>query len=267
MTAINPKKTGISYQESLSKELLDESKKNATPKEYSIVNGETHTKEKKKLGIITIGQSPRLDITRDLIPMLSDDFSIIEKGALDDFTYEQVMQNFAPSDEDLVLVSRMRDGRQAKFAEKYIIDLVQKAIEDVEEQGCEVVALMCTGEFPELKTKSILLRPQEIVYDLLKCIAKDKKLGIVAPDESQIDQTYETWRGVAKELSIVSASPYLDNVAFEESVDNLLQENVDLIYLNCMGYSAAMKKAVENLTGKSIILPRTLIARIIKELA
>ena len=67
-----------------------------------------------KIGAITIGQAPRTDITRDILPLLPDYMTLTEYGALDDMTYEEVMSQFAPSEDDEVLVSRMRDGRSRR---------------------------------------------------------------------------------------------------------------------------------------------------------
>ena len=43
-----------------------------------------------KIGAITIGQAPRTDITRDILPLLPDYMTLTEYGALDDMTYEEV---------------------------------------------------------------------------------------------------------------------------------------------------------------------------------
>ena len=37
--------------------------------------------------------------------------------------------------------------------------------------------------------------------------------------------------------------------------------------LDCIGYTVEMKERVQALTGKSVLLPRTLAARVVKELA
>ena len=54
-----------------------------------------------KIGAITIGQAPRTDITRDILPLLPDYMTLTEYGALDDMTYEEVMsqiyRTFYPS--------------------------------------------------------------------------------------------------------------------------------------------------------------------------
>ena len=94
-----------------------------------------------KIGAITIGQAPRTDITRDILPLLPDYMTLTEYGALDDMTYEEVMSQFAPSEDDEVLVSRMRDGRQAKFTERFIRPLVQKKIDQAEAEGVSAIIL------------------------------------------------------------------------------------------------------------------------------
>ncbi len=73
-----------------------------------------------KIGAITIGQAPARISPEISCRCLPDYMTLTEYGALDDMTYEEVMSQFAPSEDDEVLVSRMRDGRQAKFTERFI---------------------------------------------------------------------------------------------------------------------------------------------------
>lgn len=79
--------------------------------------------------------------------------TLIEYGALDDMTYEEVMSRFAPSEDDEVLVSRMRDGRQAKFTERFIRPLVQKKIDQAEAEGVSAIILFCTRRFSGIQTQ------------------------------------------------------------------------------------------------------------------
>ena len=102
-----------------------------------------------KIAAITIGQSPRPDIMKDVRPILPDYMELVEYGALDDMTYEQIMAQFSPSEDDEILVSRMRDGRQAKFTERFVTPYVQKKITQAEEEGASAIILLCTGVFPE----------------------------------------------------------------------------------------------------------------------
>ena len=74
----------------------------------------------KKLGLITIGQSPRTDVTPDLAPIFGPDIQLCQAGALDGMTAQEIAA-FAPEEGDYVLISRLRDGSSAVFAEKHIL--------------------------------------------------------------------------------------------------------------------------------------------------
>ena len=121
-----------------------------------------------KIGAITIGQAPRTDITRDILPLLPDYMTLTEYGALDDMTYEEVMSQFAPSEDDEVLVSRMRDGRQAKFTERFIRPLVQQKIDQAEAEGVSAIILFCTGVFPEFRHQVLFIEPQPLNWRAIK---------------------------------------------------------------------------------------------------
>ena len=48
-----------------------------------------------RLGLITIGQSPRQDIVQDMLPILGSSHELLQRGALDNLTATQ-LQNLAP---------------------------------------------------------------------------------------------------------------------------------------------------------------------------
>ena len=81
--------------------------------------------EPKLLAAITIGQAPRTDVTADILPMLPPHVTLREYGALDELTWEQVMDAFHPAPGEQVLVSRMRDGRQVRMTEGYVLPRLQ----------------------------------------------------------------------------------------------------------------------------------------------
>ena len=72
-----------------------------------------------KIGALTIGQSPR----NDLIPEIEAFFKgaeIIQLGALDGLSKEQIA-DLAPSGDDEILVSKLKDDSWALMAESKII--------------------------------------------------------------------------------------------------------------------------------------------------
>lgn len=131
-------------------------------------------KQQIKIGAVTIGQAPRTDITADILPLLPQEIQLVEYGALDDYSYEEVIAEFDPHPDDEVLVSRMRDGRQAKFTERFITPLVQKKIDQAEADGVSAVILFCTGVFPAFKHRGLFLEPQPLFHAVAEKLAGGK---------------------------------------------------------------------------------------------
>ena len=213
----------------------------------------------KILAAITIGQAPRVDITADILPLLPQHVTLREYGALDDFTLEEIERRFAPAEGDEVLVSRMRDGRQARFAERFVTPLVQQKIDQAEAEGADATILFCTGVFPQFRHKKLFLEPQPLFHDAVQ------KVGVLVPMEEQIAQGYQFWGESGVDVEIACASPYgaFDRVV--EAAKAFKGRELAFLCADCMGYSVAMKRAVETETGLSVLLPRTLAVRILCE--
>jgi len=100
------------------------------------------------VGFLTIGQSPRTDVLSDIQEYLKG-LEIVEAGALDGLTREYIETNLAPRAGETLLVTRMRDGSEVIIAEERILPLMQERVRWLEEQGVEVIAVLCSGSFPE----------------------------------------------------------------------------------------------------------------------
>ena len=222
--------------------------------------------KQKILGAITIGQAPRVDITKDILPLLPEHVLLREYGALDDFTYEEIMTRFAPASGDQILVSRMRDGRQVEFAERFVTPLVQEKINQAEKEGADAIVLFCTGEFPRFEHTVILLEPKPLFCAVVEKLADGKKIGIMVPMPEQIEQAEQFWRTNGVDVMVTSASPYLEFEKIQEAARFFTGQDLAFICTDCMGYSSAMKEAIEEVTGLPVILPRTLVVRILNEL-
>ena len=84
----------------------------------------------KKIGAITVGQSPRVDLIPEIQPILGDSVEIIQAGALDGLSKEEIAK-FVPRPGENVLVSRLTDGTSATFGESYILPRLQLCIDDL----------------------------------------------------------------------------------------------------------------------------------------
>ena len=222
--------------------------------------------KQRRLGFITIGQSPRADIMEDVTKFITKDIEVVERGALDKYTYEEIKDKFSPSKEDTFLVSRMRNGRQVEIAEEKIHLLLQNCVNELNQESCSVILIMCTGSIPELKSTSLLISPQKVLHNMIKNVGINGKIGVFVPKEDQKDDIHRTWNEKGIEIETVFASPYASIENIKKEAEKFKQDSIKLIFMDCMGYSEKMKLIVKQVTDKPVITPRTLITKIALEM-
>lgn len=219
-----------------------------------------------KIGAITIGQSPRVDVTSDIIKIFNGKIEFLESGGLDGLSKEEI-KKFEPEKGDYVLVSKLIDGTSVTFAEKHIIPRLQQCIFDLENQGVSLIMFFCTGKFPStFESKVPIIFPCHILDQLVPILSKDSSIIVVTPSELQIEQAENKWMEFVKDVKVVAASPYENEERIEEVAKSLKDEDADLIVLDCIGYSQKMKEAVYKESGKNVVLSRTMLARVISEI-
>jgi protein AroM len=221
----------------------------------------------KKLGAITIGQSPRDDVIPEMVPYLGDDVEIIQAGALDGLSYEEILK-FEPEGDDYVLVSKLRDGRSVKFAERFILPRLQACIDKLESEGADVILFICTGVFPDIfKSSKVILYPQKILHGVTPRLIDKGKIAVITPDKEQIEQSLKKWSETGAEVIVVNGSPYGEETELEDAINELNKNNnIDIIVMDCIGYTQAMKRKVSKGTGKPVVLARTIVARVLGEI-
>ncbi|MCI6004842.1 MAG: AroM family protein [Blautia sp.] len=220
-----------------------------------------------KIGAVTIGQAPRVDVTADILRIFDDSLELVQAGGLDGLTREEIAE-FAPGKDDYVLVSRLQDGSSVTFAERYILPRLQDAITKMEEEGCSLIMMFCTGSFPEtLSTKKIpMIYPCELLNRLVPLMTKKSSIICMTPSPLQTEQCENKWRNYVKEVKAIAASPYGEWEALEQAAEEVKNMDADLIVLDCIGYTQKMKEMFAEKTGKKVVLPRTLLARVVSEL-
>ena len=110
-----------------------------------------------KIGAITIGQSPRVDLTPEIVEYMGK-VEVLEAGGLDGLSKEEIAK-FKPAEGDYVLTSRLNDGSSVVFAERYILPQLQQCIYNLETKGAQLIVFYCTGEFPQFHSNVPLLFP------------------------------------------------------------------------------------------------------------
>jgi protein AroM len=220
----------------------------------------------KKIGMLTIGQSPRSDILPPLRKILGEGFEIIEAGALDDLTREDLEHiDFRP--DDYLLVSRMRDGTEVMITKRLILPMLQERIRQLEKEGVRLTVIMCTGKFPKFESKGLVVTPQEILKGVLEATLKEGKLAVVYPAREQTRMADSAFGRDGIEIYADHLSPYEGEGDVGALAERLAEQDIDLILLNCFGFSSRVKTTVAEKTGKPVIVSNALVARVLKELA
>ena len=217
-----------------------------------------------KIGAVTVGQAPRVDVTADILPLLPG-VELLEKGGLDGLKREDIAA-FQPEEGDYVLVSRLTDGSSVTFAEKYVLPRLQKAITELEDAGCRLILFFCTGDFPDtFQSRVPLLFPSRVLKGVAPAISS-RKTAIVNPSPLQKDQCLEKWSPYLREPVSFAVSPYEGEEGVRQCAQEVAETDCDMVILDCIGYTQKMKEIFQEETGKRVILPRTLLARVAMEL-
>jgi protein AroM len=86
------------------------------------------------LGVVTIGQSPRDDLTGELAAYLPAGTRLLERGALDDLTSPAITA-LAPDAEQDTPTSRLRDGESVMLDRRRLVPLLEQAVCALERRG------------------------------------------------------------------------------------------------------------------------------------
>ena len=219
-----------------------------------------------KLGMITIGQSPRNDIMPGMKLVLGPEIQVVEKGALDELSSTQI-QKLYPEADMTTLVTRLADGSQVVIAEEAIIPKVQAKIDELNAEGVELIVLLCTGHFPRFSSQCVLLEAQKVVDHCVEaCVRDGDSIGLLVPLPQQMDQARENLSHVTPNISVASASPYESEDKLLKAAEILAQHDVKLVVMHCMGYRHDHRRKVREITGKPVILSNAIVARTAAEL-
>jgi len=231
-----------------------------------------HGRERATLGIITIGQSPRDDVLPDFIAALGYKPIIEQRGLLDDLSTHAI-ESLAPrSPLDEILVTRLRDGTEVKLSEKRVIKMLPSAVEYLEMKGVDIIALFCTGEFPPVESRVPVLYPSLILSAVVNSLFLSRKnqahiLCIVAPVKEQFGMLAEKWRNTGCALTFESLSPYTSSPSeIAQCADRVARLESDMVVLDCIGYTEKIRMAFTAAVDVPVILPRSLLARIVAEM-
>ena len=218
-----------------------------------------------RLGMVTIGQAPRVDIVPDMADLLGPSVEIVERGALDGLAAPEIAA-LAPTDDDDVLVTRLASGQPVFVAKRHITPRVQQKIAALEAEGVTMTVLLCTGKFPVLAASRPLVEPDKVLLGVLRGIKFGGRLGVLTPSDRHVSQTRARWTSYGFDPVVVPASPYHEVASVGEAVVAFRAGGAGLVLLDCIGFRRESRVALQQALGVPVIVANLLVARIVAEL-
>ena len=98
-----------------------------------------------------------------------------------------------------------------------------------------------------------------LIRGVVKSLANNARLGVIQPSAGQVPKTTaeasKLWDGL--DVVMTSASPYVGpettSREWDRAAEELRDQGVDLVLLNCMGMDERMKQAVRHVTRKPVM--------------
>ncbi|MDR7481083.1 MAG: AroM family protein [Armatimonadota bacterium] len=213
---------------------------------------------------ITIGQSPRPDIMDEVVPLLPSRVRVVQTGALDGLSLAEVAA-MRPEPGDHTLVTRLRSGEEVLIGMQRVAPRVQACIDAVQD-AADLIVVLCTGTFPQLRSRRPVIYPEHLLLQVTRAVSPGAHVGVLTPAAAQIPHQEQRWGMVASAVTVRAYAPYATRESVEEACAAFATAGVDLVVLDCLGYTVALKDTVRRLVGRPALLARTLLARAVAEL-
>lgn len=217
-----------------------------------------------RLGIVTIGQTPRFDVLPEMRRHWPDSIEVLEAGALDGMSTAQI-EKLRPGSADGVLTTRLKSGKSAVVSKARLVPYLRNAIERVQKEGVDLILLLCTSDFSGLESKVLIVKPNRILHHFVRALSVER-LGVVVPLPEQRAAARDRWLSVVTDVDVVSADPYGSQELIPEAAQALASSKSQLLVMDCMGFQEQHLKKMRLETDAPCALANAIVSRFIANL-
>jgi protein AroM len=220
---------------------------------------------KHRMGVVVIGQSPRLSVANEIAAVLSPGLTIDLRGALDGMTRAEI-DALAPRDGHDALFTLLPNGDGVTLSKQAVEARAAIQIEKFAREGVRVTLLACTGKFPHLAPDGLVILPSLVLHNMVEAVFPNGRLGVFSPLPEQTALIAGKWQRSNVEVVGVTMRPGSDADAIDEAARKMAALKPDLVVMDCMGYTRANKARVRLAYDGPVILAIAAAARGVEEL-
>jgi protein AroM len=221
------------------------------------------------IGVVTIAEAPRDDVVPSIQQLLPPDVVLVERGNLNGLSLAEIAEQ-APEPGEVGIVARLRSGGETLLSQSKILPRMQRLVDEVvREEGADLVVILCGADWSAITAPVLVVNPGRVFPGVVSSLAYGRKLGIIKPSAGQVEKERARYAQLGIDATVTSASPYLGPTRLEhvrEAAETLRDAQCDLIWMTCIGMDESMRDVVAEVTGKPIILARSILGRVIGEL-
>lgn len=225
-------------------------------------------KKKFTLGILTLGQSPRMDVEPTLRTILGDDVLFMQRGGLDGLSAESIRSLAPVPGESSIETCVQTKGRAPSgvcIARNHLLPRLIDAAQELD-AACDAFFLLCSGAFPALKQAvPRLIEPIEFIRSVVAAVAGHAHLCIIGP-ASDMAAAPVQWQPYAARVSTAVSSPYDGTEQLSEAARMAHASGAEYILLDDMGFTEEQRRLVCSVSGLPTLNVTSITARVLQEL-
>lgn len=217
------------------------------------------------VGVIVIGQSPRMKAEAELRRVLGPEVGIDLRGALDGLSRAEI-DKIKPADGHDTLFTELPSGEGVVISKQVVTERTQAHIDDFAARGVDTTLMFCTGKFKGLRANGPVVFPSAVLSGIVGGLMPEGRLGVFVPLPEQAAELGAKWERNGVAVHIEPLLPIAESAAAHAAADRMAAWGPDLVVMDCMGYSSAMKDVVRSAVGPRVVLAVSAAARSVQEL-
>lgn len=212
-----------------------------------------------RLGVITIGQSPRPDL-HAVFAREAPHADVLVRGALDQLDAAHVAALVSPGC-DYPLLVRLRGGASAELPLATVHQHVVAAATSLVADGVYAIVVACAGNFPDVPCAAPVLLPGRILPAAVTAMVRSRRIGVVAPIAGQLAAAEAKWRADGFDPVMAWASPVVEH-EIDAAAEIMRLAAPELVVLDCMGHGDDYTHRFANYCRCPVVSAQSLTARV-----